>query len=309
MAVGPGATVRVSEIDRPHSILELKDFGERRDLDEAGRAWLSDRHPILSRCIDHNFLRSARRKRSVNISITSAVPPGSSLGTSAAVGVACSAALIAISGEGVVIDPQAVAESAHRCETESGLQSGVQDHAAAAHGGVSRIAIEYPRFAVEPLSVSDATLRELDRRLFTLYLGRPHDSSALHQMVIARLKATGSGAAELNELRKWGDLAAAALLRADLCAYGETFDGCVDAQRALHPDLISVEADRMLTIAKRFGGHIKVNGAGGPGGSVTVLGPASATDLAALKDELAAIEGARILDLHLWADGVGITTG
>jgi D-glycero-alpha-D-manno-heptose-7-phosphate kinase len=308
VAVGPGVSVTIREIDGPYSTFELENFGERCMLDDAGAAWLAQHHPILARCLD-THLGSQRSTRSVNISIASLVPAGSSLGTSAAVGVALTAALIALGqADGCdVVNQQRVAESAHRAETESGLQSGVQDHAAAAHGGISRIEIAYPRFVVERLVVPEATLTELDRRLFTMYLGRPHDSSALHQMVIARLEATGSGAVELNALRELGDQAADALVRGDLRAYGKTFDRCVEAQRALHPDLISGEAQQIGAVASRFGASIKVNGAGGPGGSVTVLGPADEHDLAMLKAELLAISGVGVLDLRLWADGVVVT--
>ena len=45
-----------------------------------------------------------------------------------------------------------------------------------------------------------------------------------------------------------------------------------EAQRSLHPALISVDADRIIEIAQAHGAiGWKVNGAGGDGGSVTLL--------------------------------------
>ena len=45
-----------------------------------------------------------------------------------------------------------------------------------------------------------------------------------------------------------------------------------EAQGRLHPDLISDEAQRVIEIAEAFGAlGWKVNGAGGPGGSLTIL--------------------------------------
>jgi D-glycero-alpha-D-manno-heptose-7-phosphate kinase len=305
LAVGPGVTVSASETNAVTntavSIIDLVDYGRRLRLDAPGRAWLQAEHPILHHCLTAHVELGAP----VELSIRSAVPAGSALGTSAAVGVACVAALRSLSG--LPVEPNEIGHLAHRAETESGLQSGVQDHAAAAFGGASRIDVAYPKFSVESLVLSPATRSELGRRLITLYLGRPHDSSELHRMVIRRLEATGSRAAELQDLRGLADAAAEALIIGDLRTYGSTFDGTIDAQRALHPDLVSADADMIRMLAVRFGGHVKVNGAGGLGGSVTVLGPADDTALSSLRHELSALSGARILDLRLWNDGVTVS--
>ena len=45
-----------------------------------------------------------------------------------------------------------------------------------------------------------------------------------------------------------------------------------EAQRRLHPDLIGAEAQKVIDIAREFGAlGWKVNGAGGDGGSLTLL--------------------------------------
>ena len=45
-----------------------------------------------------------------------------------------------------------------------------------------------------------------------------------------------------------------------------------EAQRGLHPALISADADRVIEIAQSHGASgWKVNGAGGEGGSITIL--------------------------------------
>ena len=76
----------------------------------------------------------------VDVHVSAAVPPGSSLGTSAAVLVALVAALAAVDGE--ELDPDEAARRAHHVETAvAGRQSGVQDHVAAAHGGISWIEV------------------------------------------------------------------------------------------------------------------------------------------------------------------------
>ena len=109
---------------------------------------------------------------------------GSGLGTSSAVLVATVAGLRASCG--LAIDPVVVAAEAHRFETGSGRQAGVQDHVAAAFGGISLISVDYPHARRSAVQLSAATMAELDRRLITVWFGRSHESSAMHDEVIAR---------------------------------------------------------------------------------------------------------------------------
>jgi D-glycero-alpha-D-manno-heptose-7-phosphate kinase len=60
--------------------------------------------------------------------------------------------------------------------------------------------------------------------------------------------------------------------RGDLESYGESMVKNNECQRALHSDLISEEADAVIKIAKKYEAlGWKVNGAGGKGGSLTLL--------------------------------------
>src|SRR5688500_16003130 len=115
----------------------------------------------------------------VHVSVRSMVPPGSSLGTSAAVCVALLAALR--------VPRRDLATRAHRVETERlGLQSGVQDQAAAAYGGASWIEVAYPTAQRGAIAVPGHAWRDLDERLLTVFLGQ-HTSSAVHDQVVAGL--------------------------------------------------------------------------------------------------------------------------
>src|SRR5688572_28994844 len=85
---------------------------------------------------EHRLLAEAVREagpvgpRDVRVRVTSAVPPATSLGTSAAVCVGVIAALDGV--RGTVRPPGALAAAAHRAEAgRSGRQSGVQDQVAA----------------------------------------------------------------------------------------------------------------------------------------------------------------------------------
>ena len=91
-----------------------------------------------------------------------------------------SASLGALHGlRGDVISASRIAAEAHRLETEVlGRESGIQDHIAAAHGGVNFIEVDrYPEAVVTRLN----SWPGLEAALSLVYVGRPHDSSQVHR--------------------------------------------------------------------------------------------------------------------------------
>lgn len=269
VAVGPAVTVTARRVPGPAGwvALEATTYGDRYGFAAGARP---GRHPLLEAAV----ARWAPRDAALAVRVASAVPPGSGLGTSAAVAVALVGALRALGGR--PLDPAAVARAAHDLETvDLGLQSGVQDQAAAAHGGALRLVIDpYPSVGVVRLAVPAAAWAALTDRLVTVSLGRPHDSSALHRAVIASLEgaAGAAGRARLDVLRRAAAAAARALEAGDLARYGAALTAATEGQRALHPALVSEDADAVWAVARAAGAvGWKVNGAGGPGGSVTVV--------------------------------------
>jgi D-glycero-alpha-D-manno-heptose-7-phosphate kinase len=307
LAVGPAVTVEVL-VGRVtgRATLVLSDFGQSVLLDSEGAALLRSTHPVLAEILVRHLTDDMGVER---IAITSAVPAGSSLGTSASVGVAMIAALEAANGRNV--EPQRIAELAHAAETGAGLQSGVQDHAAASFGGLSAIHINYPSFSVIPIAASNELKGNLSARLRTVFLGR-HDSSSTHRMVIDRLESLGDpgNCGELVELRSAAAEAIAALQADDIDAYGTAMLRTIRAQRGLHPDLISPSSQRLVDLAVGFGGSAKVNGAGGFGGSVTLLGPGEQAARDAFDRELLVLiddlPGAALVPLSLSDSGVSV---
>lgn len=211
----------------------------------------------------------------VEVRIQSPVPPGISTGTSASVAVALLGALdLAAGGKRT---PLEIAALAHRVETEKlGRQSGIQDQISAACGGVSDIRItRYPRARVSRVPLRPEVWDELNRRLILVYLGRPHHSSDLHERVIARLEARGGRTRALDELKGLAELGRRALLARDLDEYGQIMILNNEAQRSLFRGLISPEADEVIRLARKWrASGWKVNGAGGRGGSLTLLAAA-----------------------------------
>jgi len=292
VAVAPGARVRVHPGGCDAVTLHVGATGEQYGFDPHGA--LPGRHPLL----EHALAYAPPPNEPVTIAVGAAVPPGCGTGTSAAVVVALLAACAALRGQALSASELAVA--AHAVEVGLGLQSGVQDQHAAARGGVQLLEIEYPHAVSTPIG-GDDVIAALDDRLCTVWLGRSHRSSEVHEAVIARLEGFDPEPA-LAPLRAAARDAADALANGDLDAYGAALAANTEAQAALHPGLVGVDARRVIEVARAHGAPgWKVNGAGGDGGTVTVVAPADAEPL-----RRALARHWELLDLHVSRVGVQV---
>ncbi len=271
LAVGPGVDVAVTVVasgtfETP-VVLDAVTLGERYGL-VPGHP-LTGRQPLLEQAIASVALPSGC---DLEITIMSSVPPGSSLGTSAAVTVALLGALDALTPGR--LRAGALARAAHRVEHGLvGRQCGIQDQIAAAYGGIPWIEMDaFPEARVTRLALDPVVRQALAQRLVVVALEQSHDSAAVHEAVIARLEGTGPASPELAALRAAAEAGRDALLGGDLEAFGRAMESNTGAQAALHPDLVSPEAGRLIEIGRRHGAiGAKVNGAGGPGGSIAFL--------------------------------------
>jgi D-glycero-alpha-D-manno-heptose-7-phosphate kinase len=272
MAVRPPVEVQVKtfknrERRKKRVLLHTENYGES--------FWVNPERPAAS---PHPFLQHiiARLRPpddlKVEVNLFSPVPAGISTGTSAAVCVALLGALSFLSrGEVVLKD---IVFLAHRVETEDlKQQSGIQDQICAAYGGVCFIHMpRYPESRVEKLAIEPRTWEELDRRLCLIYLGRPHLSSAMHERVIAGLEKGGPEWRTLERMKRLPGRAKKALQYGDLEAFGEVMTENTERQRELCRELVSPLADAVASVAGRYkASGWKVNGAGGKGGSMTIL--------------------------------------
>jgi D-glycero-alpha-D-manno-heptose-7-phosphate kinase len=285
IAVAPHAEVQLAVYPRAARaepvVIFAENYAERLAL-EPGSA--DARHPLLAAALAEIPPPAGY---ALELTIHSDMPAGASTGTSAAVTVALLGALDALT-PGRMSAHQA-AYAAHRVETERlGLQSGIQDQLCSAYGGISYIEMfEYPHASVSPVEPARAVCWELERRLVLVYLGHSHSSSAVHQKVIAELEAEGSRSPRLAGLRRTAAASRDALLAGDFAALGQAMAVNTDLQRELHPDLVGPAAQSLIDLARAHGAlGWKVNGAGGEGGSVTLLcGP----DASARRELLRAI--------------------
>jgi D-glycero-alpha-D-manno-heptose-7-phosphate kinase len=206
------------------------------------------------------------------VTIFSEAPSGASTGTSAAVTVALVGALDTLTAGRLT--PHEVAYKAQSVETDMlGQQSGIQDQLCSAYGGINFIDMyDYPHCSLSQIHVSNTIWWELERRLALIYLGKSHSSSDVHVKVIKSLEDAGPDSQELNDLRATAVPSRDALYAGDFPGLGRAMIQNTEAQRRLHPELISPDAARIIEIAREHGAlGWKVNGAGGDGGSVTLL--------------------------------------
>ncbi|MEN8241923.1 MAG: GHMP kinase [Chloroflexota bacterium] len=227
------------------------------------------RHPLLEAAIEY---MSPPRDLDLEITIRSQAPAGAGTGTSAAVSVALLGGLDALSPGRM--SSHEIAEAAWKVETELlGQQCGVQDQLCSAYGGINYIEIErYPHASVKQLNLTGQIYQELEGRLALIYLGKSHASSKIHELVIAAMEGLGPENRYLEALRATVPAARDAVNAGDFDDLGQAMVENHRAQRELHDGLVSAEADRVIEVARAHGAiGWKVNGAGGDGGSLTLL--------------------------------------
>ncbi|MCC2672865.1 MAG: hddA [Armatimonadetes bacterium] len=208
-------------------------------------------------------------KRGVRILVRSDAPPGSGLGSSAALGVATMAALAHYLQWHLL--PYEVARESQALEAEElGLECGVQDQLASAYGGVNYMEVNYPHARVSPVPLDIATQCELEDRFVLVYTGRSHFSSEMHRKVISEYEA-GHNVPQFQKLAECAVRSKEALLSGDLVAFAEAMNDNWEAQKALHPDITTPEIEALYEKSLAAGAvGFKANGAGG-GGTVTIL--------------------------------------
>jgi len=250
-----------------HIIIHAENYGERYVINRERPGW--DRHPLLEATIK---LMGVPADISFQVNIFSEAPSGASTGTSAAVTVALIGALDTLTPGRLT--PHEVAYKAQSVEVDMlGQQCGIQDQLCSAYGGINYIDVfNYPYATVSRLLVPNAIWWELERRLLLIYLGKSHASSAVHEKVIRELEDAGPNCRQLNDLRATAEPSRDAVYAGDFASLGQAMIANTEAQSRLHPDLVGRDARRVIEIAQAHGAlGWKVNGAGGEGGSITIL--------------------------------------
>lgn len=282
-------------------VVFVENYGISYELDPEHIVY--DKHPLIEAAIKR---MSVPKNCALKINIFSSAPPGASMGTSAAVAVALIGAL------GAAVDrrltQRETAVLGHAIETEElGLECGVQDQLAAAYGGINFIEItEFPRTVVTPLKIPDNSWWELEHRLILTYIGKPHNSSEIHKMVIAGLGNEPSKDQRLERLRELAREAGTALEKGDFGGLGRVFNDNTAVQRALHKNLVCDKFEEIISLANKFGAlGCKVNGAGGDGGSIAILTDGDSAKKRQMQNELVR-QGFQVVPIYLSRRGLRV---
>jgi D-glycero-alpha-D-manno-heptose-7-phosphate kinase len=303
IAIYPYVEVQVEVLDHVEGeervTIDVENFGHTYVINPERIVY--ERHPLIEAAID---VMKIPAETALRINVFSDAPPGASTGTSAAVSVALIGALDRLVGGHLTAHE--VAGLAHFIETKKlGLQCGIQDQLASAHGGINFIAMEeFPSSTVTPVRIPNPVWWELEHRLAVIYIGRPHSSSVIHMKVIEGLGAGAHADPRLERLRQLAVQARDAVVAGDFVCLGRVMDQNTDAQRALHPDLVCEKSEEVITVARRFGAlGVKVNGAGGDGGSLTIL---TDGDMSKKRRMLRALAEVSFLSLPLYLSRQGL---
>jgi D-glycero-alpha-D-manno-heptose-7-phosphate kinase len=271
IAVYPYVEVQISLSERKTESkydINLENYGDTYSFEPEAEKY--DKHPLIEAAIQ---LMDIRDEHTLRINIYSDAPPGASTGTSAAVSVALIGALDALRPGRLTANE--VAKLAHYVETEKlGLQCGIQDQLSSAFGGINYIQMsKFPDASVSPIQIPNSIWWELEKRLSLIYIGSPHKSSDVHKKVIADLGSDAERDPRLERLRQLAAKAKDALYEGDFGEFGTAMSDNTEVQRQLHRDLVCQRFEELIELARGFGSiGWKVNGAGGDGGSMTILG-------------------------------------
>lgn len=258
--------LRRDEVD-DRIVIHAENYGERFPVQPGNREW--NHHPLLAAAIEYMDVPD---DVAFEVAIYSEAPAGASTGTSAAVTVALIGSLDMLTPGRMT--PYEVAQTAQKIETEMlAQQCGIQDQLCSAFGGINYIEMyQYPQASVSQLHVPDTTWWELEKRLVLVFLGKAHSSSDVHETVIADLEGATPDSPKLENLRQTAAKSRDAVYAGDFASLGRAMIENTEAQTRLHPALVGAEAQQLIELAQAHGAlGWKVNGAGGDGGSLTLL--------------------------------------
>lgn len=227
------------------------------------------------------------------ITTRSDAPPGSGLGTSAAMGVALIGALSSLVGRAFL--PAEVAEMASAIErVELGILGGKQDQYASAIGGFQFMEFHGETVRTSPLRLSARVLLELQKHLVLCYTEQSRLSGDIHaQVTEAFTSGEPATTGAMVDLKRIGRAMKERLLLGDLDGFASLMSENWTNQKRLHPSVTNERIDELFAIAADAGAAGgKACGAGGGGCLVFLAKPDREHVLRQALQEA----GARILD-------------
>ena len=248
-------------------------------------------------------LKRAGRSTDLEIVTRAAAPPGSGLGTSAAMSVALVGTLSRMQRERLT--PAQIAERATLLEIEDlGIAGGKQDQLASALGGINYLEFSAAAPRSTPLTLTQSLINELEQRLVLCYSGISRLSGDIIQRVQnAYLRDEPATCGALRSMRALAVEMRDALLTGALDQIGPLLRENWRCQQALHPSVTSPDVEQLFAVAERNGAlGGKACGAGG-GGCLVFFCALGAEDQ--VRQALAAA-GAQLIEVTI--DQLGLQT-
>lgn len=204
---------------------------------------------------------------SVDLFLSSEIPPGTGLGSSASVCVNLLKTLATYVDR--PFSKYDLAERAfHIARNTLGRHVGRQDEFAAAFGGLNFITFGTDGLTdVQPLDLDSELLRELQSNLMLFFTGSAHHSwTILQDQEKSTRGQTGAAIDALHEVRSLADSMLAALRSEDLSQFGSLLDKGWQAKKRISGKISNSRIDHLYELARNNGAAGgKITGAGGGG--------------------------------------------
>jgi D-glycero-alpha-D-manno-heptose-7-phosphate kinase len=206
-------------------------------------------------------------KTPVDMFLASEIPPGTGLGSSAAVCV-CVLKALTTYRDGSLSKHQLADLSFQIARKTLGKPVGKQDEYASAFGGLNFISFHTDGSAkVEPLSLPTDLVAEFQSSLMLFFTGLSHHSWSILEEQERSVKApSGRGVESLHEIRAFADEAREALAAGNLVGFGELLHRGWEAKKRISDKISNPAIDHMYEVARENGAlGGKITGAGGGG--------------------------------------------
>ena len=288
VAIDLAAEVRVRR--RAGRAIRLFAVDQQRQLLWPSREKISwTREPFLE--LVARLIRSLAPDTGLDIRTDCHAPAGAGTGGSSALAVATAAALAAVTGRR--LDRPTLIEQARSIETQAiHVPTGYQDYYAAAYGGAS--AIEFGLTGIRRTPVGTrAFLKQLERHLLLVYLGKPRFSGANNWELFKRhIEGDRKTVALFEALKENAISMRNAFLKQDVARIADLLNRDWEIRRRALPAMSSPAIDGLIRALRRAGAiGARVCGAGGGGCLALLIEPNARVRLS----EIAASAGARTL--------------
>jgi len=204
---------------------------------------------------------------SADLFLSSEIPPGTGLGSSASVCVSILKTLTTY--RDCPLSKYDLAERAfHIARNTLKRHVGRQDEFAAAFGGLNFITFGTNGLTeVQPVDIDPELVRELQSKLMLFFTGSTHHSwTILQEQEKLTVSQTGPAVEALHEVRSLADRMLAALCSGSLGLFGSLLDEGWQAKKRISGKISNSKIDHLYELSRRNGASGgKITGAGGGG--------------------------------------------